>query len=111
MPVEVDCSCFLNIGCRVIDTGHGQEITITSGDPAVSRGQLSRPPGSLSLARVTGYSSTIKPLPPAGHFLAAPMRNFLVLQTVHWPVTARRPFFRTTSWASRLSVLLRHLKH
>ena len=34
---------------------------------------------------------------PDGHFLAAPMRNFLVPQTVHWPVTAGRPFFRATS--------------
>ena len=62
------------------------------------------------LARIRGYSSATKPLPPAGHFLAAPMRNFLVPQATHWPVTAGRPFFRTTSWASRVSVLLRHLK-
>ena len=34
---------------------------------------------------------------PDGYFLAAPMRNFLVPQTVHWPVAAGRPFFRTTS--------------
>ena len=47
---------------------------------------------------------------PDGYFLAAPMRNFLVPQTVHWPVTAGRPFFKTTSRASRVSVLLRHLK-
>ena len=47
---------------------------------------------------------------PDRYFLATPIRNFLVPQTVHGPVTAGRPFFKTTSWASRVSVLLRHLK-
>ena len=55
----------------------------------LSPGAISAGPGSpTSLARVTSYSSATKSLTSAGHFLTAPMRNFLVPQTVHWPVTA-----------------------
>ena len=38
------------------------------------------------------------------------MRNFLVPQTAHCPVTAGRPFFRTTSCTFSLAVFSRHLK-
>ena len=64
----------------------------------LSPGANSASPGSLArLDRITGYKNATKPLHPTGYFLAAPMRNFLVPQTVHWPLTAGRSFFRTTS--------------
>ena len=64
----------------------------------LSPGPNSASPGSLArLDRITVYKSATKPLHPTGYFLAAPMRNFLVSQAAHWPVTAGRPFFRTTS--------------
>ena len=71
---------------------------------------VGRTPSSLtSLAQITAVVAP-QSLFPTGHFLATHMRNFLVPQTVHWPVTARRTFFGTTSPASRLSVLLGHLE-
>ena len=44
---------------------------------------------------------------PDGYFLATPMRNFLVPQATHWPVTAGQPFFRTSSWIDSLSLFHR----
>ena len=92
--------------------GHQPALLVLPCDHVVQHPHQDFTEGAARLTATLLQASAVpqKPLSPTGYFLAAPMRNFLVPQTAHWPVTAGRPFLRTTSWASGVSVFSRHLK-